>query len=110
MIDTKACDERDVLVRTATHLGWFAREYTRLVDVIVGGQYGSEGKGHIASYLSRDYAVLARVGGPNAGHKVLLESGPTSTINCRRGQLRNPTAKLIIAPGAVINPESFCER
>lgn len=107
VIDTKACDERDVLVRTATHLGWFAREYTRLVDVIVGGQYGSEGKGHIASYLSRDYAVLVRVGGPNAGHKVLLESGPYIHHQLPSGTLRNPSAKLIIAPGAVINPESL---
>ena len=107
VIDTKACDERDVLVRTATHLGWFAREYTRLVDVIVGGQYGSEGKGHIASYLSRDYAVLVRVGGPNAGHKVLLESGPYIHHQLPSGTLRNPAAKLIIAPGAVINPDSL---
>lgn len=107
VIDTKACDERDVLVRTATHLGWFAREYTRVVDVIVGGQYGSEGKGHIASYLSREYAVLVRVGGPNAGHKVLLESGPYIHHQLPSGTLRNPAAKLIIAPGAVINPESL---
>lgn len=107
VIDTKACDERDVLVRTATHLGWFAREYARLVDVIVGGQYGSEGKGHIASYLAREYAVLVRVGGPNAGHKVLLENGPYIHHQLPSGTLRNPAAKLIIAPGAVINPQSL---
>jgi adenylosuccinate synthase len=107
VVDTQACTPDDVVVKTATHLGLFAREYTRLVDVIVGGQYGSEGKGHIASYLSREYAVLLRVGGPNAGHKVILESGPYVHHQLPSGTQRNPGAKLIIAPGAVVNPETL---
>ena len=105
VVDTRACTPEDVLVKTATYLGLFTREYSRLVDVIVGGQFGSEGKGHIASYLSREYDVLVRVGGPNAGHKVLLESGPYVHHQLPSGTVRNPAAKLIIAPGAVINPE-----
>ena len=105
VIDTRACTPEDVLVKAATHLGLFAREYSRLVDVIVGGQYGSEGKGHIASYLSREYAVLVRVGGPNAGHKVFVNPGPYIHHQLPSGTLRNPAAKLVIAPGAVINPE-----
>jgi adenylosuccinate synthase len=107
VVDTQACTPSDVLVKTATHLGLFTREYARLVDVIVGGQYGSEGKGHIASYLSREYSVLVRVGGPNAGHKVLLKSGPYVHHQLPSGTLRNPAAQLIIAPGAVVNPESL---
>lgn len=107
VVDTQACTPNDVLVKTATHLGLFTREYARLVDVIVGGQYGSEGKGHIASYLSREYAVLVRVGGPNAGHKVFLKDGPYIHHQLPSGTLRNPAAKLLIAPGAVINPESL---
>ncbi len=107
VVDTQACTPDDVLVKTATHLGLFTREYERLVDVIVGGQYGSEGKGHIASYLSREYAALVRVGGPNAGHKVFLKPGPYVHHQLPSGTLRNPTAKLIIAPGAVVNPESL---
>jgi len=105
VIDTRACTPEDVLVKAATYLGLFSREYSRLVDVIVGGQYGSEGKGHIASYLSREYAVLVRVGGPNAGHKVFLSPGPYVHHQLPSGTLRNPAAKLILAPGAVINPE-----
>lgn len=105
VVDTQACTPDDVLVKTATHLGLFTREYARLVDVIVGGQYGSEGKGHIASYLSREYSVLVRVGGPNAGHKVFLKSGPYVHHQLPSGTLRNVAAKLVIAPGAVVNPE-----
>ena len=107
VVDTHACTPDDVLVKTATHLSLFSREYARLVDVIVGGQYGSEGKGHIASYLSREYSVLVRVGGPNAGHKVLFESGAYVHHQLPSGTLRNSAAKLIIAPGAVVNPESL---
>ena len=107
VVDTQACTPDDVLVKTATHLGLFTREYERLVDVIVGGQYGSEGKGHIASYLSREYTALVRVGGPNAGHKVFLKPGPYVHHQLPSGTLRNPAAKLIIAPGAVVNPESL---
>lgn len=105
VIDTRACTPEDVFVKAATQLGLFSREYSRLVDVIVGGQYGSEGKGHIASYLSREYAVLVRVGGPNAGHKVFVTPGPYVHHHLPSGTLRNPAAKLIIAPGAVINPD-----
>ena len=40
------------------------------VTVVVGGQYGSEGKGKVAAILSREQRVAAvvRVGGPNSGH------------------------------------------
>src|SRR5580693_4274071 len=43
VIDTERCTPDDVLVRVATHLGLVTRDYSRLVDVYVGGQYGSEG-------------------------------------------------------------------
>src|SRR5205823_4971441 len=51
VIDTKLSLPDDVLVRAAAALGLHSREYDRTVDVVVGGQFGSEGKGHIASYL-----------------------------------------------------------
>jgi adenylosuccinate synthase len=107
VVDTTECSPEDVVVKTATHLGLFTREYARLVDVIIGGQFGSEGKGHIASYISREYAVLVRVGGPNAGHKVFFDSGPYVHHQLPSGTLRNPSAKLVIAAGAVINPDAL---
>lgn len=107
VMDTNACTPRDVLVRAAIHLGLFSREYGRLVDVIVGGQYGSEGKGHIASFLAREYSVLVRVGGPNAGHKVYFDDAPYTHHQLPSGTLRNPSAMLVIAPGSVVNPEAL---
>jgi adenylosuccinate synthase len=47
------------------------------VTVIVGGQYGSEGKGKVAFMLARESGAAAavRVGGSNSGHTVIDESG-----------------------------------
>ncbi|MFP4424673.1 MAG: adenylosuccinate synthetase [Candidatus Woesearchaeota archaeon] len=39
-----------------------------MVDCLVGLQWGSEGKGKIASYLSCEYNAMVRSGGPQAGH------------------------------------------
>lgn len=49
------------------------------ITVVVGGQYGSEGKGKVAHWLARrqkaQYAV--RVGGPNSGHTVVSDHSRT---------------------------------
>lgn len=101
VIDTSQCHEAEVLVRAASALGLYGREYLRLVDVLVGGQYGSEGKGHIASYLAREYDILVRVGGPNAGHKVYEVPEPYTHHQLPSGT-RCSDAHLIIGPGAVL--------
>jgi len=102
VIKTDRCTEEDVLVRAAAHLGLYVRECERLVDVLVGGEYGSEGKGHIASYLSKEYDVLIRVGGPNAGHKVFEDPEPYTHHQLPCGT-RCSSAKLVIGPGAVLS-------
>ena len=70
--------------------------------VLVGGQYGSEGKGAIARHLAFDYNVHVRVGSPNAGHtfywdgvKHVMQSIPCGWIN--------PNAKIVIGRGALLN-------
>lgn len=104
VIDTSLCTEDDVATRAASHLGLFARDYDRLVDVVVGGQWGSEGKGHIASYLSPEYSFLVRVGGPNAGHKVFLDPAAYTHHQLPSGTQRS-SAQLLLAPGSVLNAE-----
>lgn len=101
VIDTTRSTVDDVVTRTAAHLGLYGREYLPLVDVIVGGQYGSEGKGHIASYLAPEYALLVRVGGPNAGHTVLDSPEPYTFHHLPSGT-KASSAGLVIAPGAVL--------
>lgn len=47
------------------------------VSIVVGGQFGSEGKGKIAHYVARTSGARAavRVGGPNSGHTVYSDVG-----------------------------------
>jgi adenylosuccinate synthase len=102
VIDIDRCTEEDVFIRVSSHLGLYGRGVERLVDVLVGGQYGSEGKGHIASYLAPEYHILLRVGGPNAGHKVYEVPNPYTFHHIPSGATRNPRAKLILGPGTVL--------
>lgn len=76
-------------------------EQTRLVDVVVGGQYGSEGKGNVCDYLGCDYSVLMRVGGPNAGHKVA--NPPYDYIHMPSATGGNPNTKILIGAGATLD-------
>ena len=91
VIDTKLCTKMDVMVKAASHLGLYGREAHRLVDVLVGGQYGSEGKGHIASYLAHEYDLLVRTGGPNAGHTVWYQDSPFIFHHLPSGSLHAPS-------------------
>ena len=103
MIDSQKSSPEDVEIRTAAKLGLIsARDSSSRVDVIVGGQYGSEGKGNIAFYMARDYDLLVRVGGPNAGHKVPLPTPYTHRL-LPSGTMANESAKLLIGPGAILD-------
>jgi adenylosuccinate synthase len=104
IIDTERSAPEDVVTRVAAQLGLFASRQERLVDVLVGGQYGSEGKGNVAFYLASEYGLLVRVGGPNAGHKVPLATPYTHRL-LPSGTMANPTAKLLIGPGATLYVE-----
>ena len=97
------------MVKAASHLGLYGRESVRLVDVLVGGQYGSEGEGNISAYLAREYDILVRVGGPNAGHKVYAEPKPHTFHHLPSGCLSAPVAKILIGPGATIYPPDFLD-
>lgn len=104
VIDTDLTNEDDVFVRARAQLKLDAHTVIPLVDVIVGGQYGSEGKGNIAAHIAPEYKYLVRVGGPNAGHKVYGEP-VRSFRHLPSGTEQAPEAKVILGPGIVINPE-----
>jgi len=110
VIKSDRCTEDDIVVRVASHLGWYGREYLRLVDVLVGGQYGSEGKGNVASYLASEYDLLIRVGGPNAGHKVKVPgTGKVFTFRHLPSGSLSSEAPLLIGPGAVMHVATLLE-
>ena len=109
VVDTEKCSEGAVLVRATALLNLYPRSNDALVDVLIGGQYGSEGKGNIVGYIAPEYNLLVRVGGPNAGHQVYAEPEPEKYYHLPSGTGRAPNANLLLGPGAVINPEKLLE-
>jgi adenylosuccinate synthase len=103
-VDTDRNSQDDVVVRVAAQLGLLDRGHAESVDVIVGGGYGSEGKGNIAFHLAPEYDLLIRVGGPNAAHKVYLPSGEIFTHFSLPSGTQAGQAHLLLGPGAVIYP------
>ncbi|RUV05200.1 adenylosuccinate synthase [Mesorhizobium sp. M6A.T.Cr.TU.017.01.1.1] len=101
--ETNRCDPSSLLARATAGLGLFPMEPERLVDVLVGAQYGSEGKGNICAHIANDYQVLMRVGGPNAGHKVAFPK--YDYIQLPSGTLSNLKATIVIGAGATLSVE-----
>lgn len=107
VVATDRCTPDAVLVRATALLGLYPRAATALVDVLVGGQYGSEGKGNIVGHIAPEYDLLVRVGGPNAGHKVFAEPAPEVYHHLPSGTQRAPNARLLLGAGAVIYPDEL---
>lgn len=109
VINTERNKPADVFIRVCGFLKILSPINNQLVDVLIGGQFGSEGKGQVAAYLAPAYDCLVRVGGPNAGHKVYAEPQPHVFHILPSGCVKNAKAKLIIGPGAVITKEGILD-
>jgi len=83
-----------------------------MIDIVVGLQWGDEGKGKITDWLCEDYHWVVRYqGGSNAGHTVYVddEDGIERkyvTHSLPTGVLR-PGVRSIITHGCVVNPEEL---
>lgn len=76
-------------------------------DVLVGLQWGDEGKGKIVDYLAPQYQIVARFqGGPNAGH-TLKVNNQTLVLHTIPSGIFHENIKNVIGNGVVINPETF---
>src|SRR3990167_4313594 len=75
-----------------------------MVDVILGLQWGDEGKGKIVDVLTPDYNLVARFqGGPNAGHTLVFNNNKFILNLIPSGIFRENTLN-IIGNGVVIDP------
>tara|TARA_S200002703_G_scaffold149275_1_gene146675 strand:+ start:2772 stop:3881 length:1110 start_codon:yes stop_codon:yes gene_type:complete len=80
-----------------------------MIDIVVGLQWGDEGKGKITDYLSEDYDWVVRYqGGSNAGHTVYVDGKKYVTHSIPTGVIR-PECKSVITHGCVVNPEELCK-
>lgn len=74
------------------------------VDVLLGLQWGDEGKGKIVDVLSPDYDLIARFqGGPNAGHTLEFD-GQKYVLNTIPSGIFNDKVMNLIGNGVVIDP------
>ena len=77
------------------------------VDVLLGLQWGDEGKGKVVDYLAPNYEVIARFqGGPNAGHTLEFDGKKHVLHQIPSGIFREGTTN-IIGNGVVLDPITF---
>lgn len=76
-------------------------------DVIVGIQWGDEGKGKIVDKLALEYDMVCRSqGGHNAGHTIWVE-GVKYALHLIPSGVLNPKAINVVGNGVVLSPESI---
>ena len=76
-------------------------------DVLLGLQWGDEGKGKIVDVLTPSYDIIARFqGGPNAGH-TLEFNGIKHVLHTIPSGIFHPTAINVVGNGVVIDPVIF---
>jgi len=74
------------------------------VDVLLGLQWGDEGKGKIVDYLAKDYDIVSRFqGGPNAGHTIYV-NGQKMVLHTIPSGIFHPHLKNLIGNGVVVDP------
>jgi adenylosuccinate synthase len=78
-------------------------------QVVVGLQWGDEGKGKIVDLLARSAAIVARFqGGNNAGHTLVVD-GKKSVLHLVPSGILHPTTRCVIGHGVVVDPEILAE-
>ncbi|MBK86739.1 MAG: adenylosuccinate synthase [Flavobacteriaceae bacterium] len=77
------------------------------VDLLLGLQWGDEGKGKIVDVLTSNYDIIARFqGGPNAGH-TLVFNGTKHVLHTIPSGIFHEDARNLVGNGVVIDPVIF---
>ena len=77
------------------------------IDLLLGLQWGDEGKGKIVDVLTKKYDIIARFqGGPNAGHTLEFE-GIKHVLHTIPSGIFHPSATNLVGNGVVIDPVIF---
>ncbi|NBC27741.1 MAG: adenylosuccinate synthase [Bacteroidetes bacterium] len=77
--------------------------------IIIGAQWGDEGKGKIVDHLSKDAAFVVRYqGGANAGHTIKFD-GKEIVLHLVPSGIFNGEAKCVIGNGVVIDPMALVD-
>lgn len=81
------------------------------VTVIVGGQFGSEGKGKVAHFWAKEKEaqIAIRVGGTNSGHTVIDSDGQPIILRQLPTAAILPDVICVLGAGSYINPDILFE-
>ena len=79
------------------------------VDLLLGLQWGDEGKGKIVDVLTKNYNIIARFqGGPNAGHTLEFD-GIKHVLRTIPSGIFHEDSMNVIGNGVVIEPKALLE-
>jgi Adenylosuccinate synthetase (EC 6.3.4.4) len=79
------------------------------IKVIVGAQWGDEGKGKVVDLLSEGVDIVARYqGGANAGHTVVVD-GKTYILHLIPSGILHAGVTCVIGNGVVLDPQALLE-
>lgn len=79
------------------------------IDLIIGLQWGDEGKGKIVDILAPEYKIITRFnGGPNAGHTILFDD-KKFVLHVIPSGIHRISCMNYIGNGVVLNPILLCE-
>ena len=79
-------------------------------DLIVGLQWGDEGKGKIVDHMAQKVDVVCRfAGGHNAGHTIVVD-GKKYALHLIPSGVLNPKAINVIGNGVVLSPENLIDK
>lgn len=80
-----------------------------MADVVVGIQWGDEGKGKIVDRIAKDYDFVVRYqGGHNAGHTI-VHKGVKHSLHLMPSGVLYPQCKNIISSAVVVSIKDLCE-
>ena len=75
--------------------------------VVVGAQWGDEGKGKVVDFLAKDADIIARYqGGDNAGHTVVVGE-EKYVLHLIPSGILHPDKKCVIGNGVVLSPRTL---
>ena len=78
-----------------------------MIDLLLGLQWGDEGKGKIVDVLTKNYDIIARFqGGPNAGHTLIFD-GNKHVLHTIPSGIFHERAINVVGNGVVIDPVIF---
>jgi adenylosuccinate synthase len=76
-------------------------------DIILGCQWGDEGKGRIVDLYAADYDIVARFGGgDNAGHSIVVGTQELA-LRIVPSAVMHPHVELFVGGGTVVNPQTL---